>query len=110
MNYAASRILRPARAAQHRDSPLPMPPPFAPYGITRRDSYQRFFEMTIYKVQLMRDEKFDGAEENIEARTEKEAAEKLAGRLLYKQGPSSNIRAMVQAPRGGLNPTLFYER
>jgi len=65
--------------------------------------------MTIYTVQLMRDEKLDGVEESIEARSEKEAAEKIARRLLFKQGPSTNIRAMVRI--SSREPqTLFYER
>jgi hypothetical protein len=66
--------------------------------------------MSIYKVKLMRDGNFDDADQNVEARTEKEAAEKLYGRLLFKQGPSAQIRAIVQAPGGNGNPTLFYER
>ena len=65
--------------------------------------------MTIYKVQLMRDGKLDGVEENIEAKTEKEAAEKIAGRLLFKQGPSESDRAMVRTERTD-RQTLFYER
>ena len=63
-----------------------------------------------YKVQLMRDEKVDGTEQNVQAQTEKEAAEKLYGRLLFKQGPRDQVRAIVQAPGGTGNPTLFYER
>jgi len=65
--------------------------------------------MTIYTVQLVRDEKLDGIEENIEAPSEKEAAEKIAGRLLFKQGPSANIRAMVRISSKE-RQTLFYER
>ena len=65
--------------------------------------------MKIYTVQLVRDEKPDGPEENIEAPTEKEAAEKIAGRLLFKQGPSANVRATVRSS-SSKRQTLFYER
>jgi hypothetical protein len=41
--------------------------------------------MMIYKVQLVRDEQPDGTEQKVEARTEKEAAEKLFGKILFKQ-------------------------
>jgi hypothetical protein len=71
---------------------------------------QTGFKMTVHKVQLVRDRKSDGVEVNIEAPTEKEAAEKAAGMILFKQGSSENVRAIVQAPRGVGNPTLFYER
>jgi hypothetical protein len=66
--------------------------------------------MSIYKVKLMRDGNFDDADQNFEARTEKEAAEKLYGRLLFKQGPSAQIRAIVQAPCGNGYPTLLRAR
>jgi hypothetical protein len=66
--------------------------------------------MTVHKVQLVRNGKSGGAEVNIEAPTEKEAAEKASGVILFKQGSSENVRAIVQAPRGVGNPTLFYER
>ena len=66
--------------------------------------------MTVHKVQLVRERKSDGVEVNIEGPTEKEAAEKAAGMLVFKQGSSENVRAIVQAPRGVGNPTLFYER
>ena len=66
--------------------------------------------MSIYKVKLMRGGKFEDSDQNVEARTEKEAAEKLYGGLLFKQGPSAQVRVIVQAPGGNGNPTLFYER
>jgi hypothetical protein len=66
--------------------------------------------MTVYKVRVMREGKFDAEDKDIEASSEKEAAEKLYGRELFKQGPSDRMRAIVQAPRGAGNPTLFYER
>jgi hypothetical protein len=67
--------------------------------------------MAVYKVRIQREGKFDAEDQNVEARTEKEAAEKLYGQLLFKQGPSDQMRAIVQAPAGhGGNPTLFYER
>jgi hypothetical protein len=64
--------------------------------------------MTVYKVQLMRDEKLDGEELRVEAKTEKEAAEKASGHVLYKQGAASSIRALVRASAD--SQTLFYER
>jgi hypothetical protein len=67
--------------------------------------------MTIYKVRVMREGKFDSEDQNVQASSEKEAAEKLYGHILFKQGPSDQMRAIVQAPAGhGGNPTLFYER
>ena len=65
--------------------------------------------MTIYKVQLMRDGKPDGVEENMHAPTEKGAAEKIAGRILFKQGLSENIRALVRTSSNE-RQTVFYER
>jgi len=65
--------------------------------------------MTIYKVQLVLDGKLDGVEENIQALTEKDAAEQIAGRLLFKQGPSEKVRAMVRVSSAD-RQTLFYER
>ena len=65
--------------------------------------------MKIYKVQLVRDGKLDGVEENIQALTEKDAAEQIAGRLLFKQGPSENVRAMVRTATTD-RQTLFYQR
>jgi len=52
-------------------------------------------KMTIYKVQLMRDGKPDGVEENMQAPTEKGAAEKIAGRILFKQGLSEKAYAFA---------------
>jgi len=53
-----------------------------------------------------------GSEEyqSVDARTEKEAAEKLHGGLLFKQGTAEQVRAMVGLPSGNGSPTLFYER
>jgi hypothetical protein len=66
---------------------------------------------TVHRVRLMRDGKLESEEyQEVEARTEKEAAEKLHGSLLFKQGPSTRIRAMVRSSSGIANPTLFYER
>jgi hypothetical protein len=66
--------------------------------------------MTLHRVQLMRDGKLDEPQ-NIEARAEKEAAEKLFGSVLFKQGPSTQIRAMVvRSSSPSDRPTLFYER
>jgi hypothetical protein len=58
----------------------------------------------------MRDGKSDDGDQNVTAGSEKEAAEKLWGRILFKQGPSEHVRAIVQAPGGNGNSTLFYER
>lgn len=67
--------------------------------------------MTVHKVRLMQDGKLVTEEYHaVEARTEKEAAEKLFGSLLFKQGPAEQIRAMVASPSGSGSPTLFYER
>jgi hypothetical protein len=67
--------------------------------------------MAVYKVRIQRDGKFDAEDQRVEASSEKEAAEKLYGNTLYKQGPSDQMRAIVQAPAGHAgNPTLFYER
>ena len=66
--------------------------------------------MANYKVKLMRDGKLDNEDQNVQARTEKEAAEKIYGRTLFKQGPAAQVRVIVQAPGGAGNPTLFYER
>jgi hypothetical protein len=67
-------------------------------------------KMPVHKVQLMRDGKLDETHQTVEARSEKEAAEKLYGSALFKQGPASQLRAVVQSPGGGGSPTLFYER
>jgi hypothetical protein len=48
--------------------------------------------------------------QSVEARTEKEAAEKVYGRLLFKQGTAEQIRVMVGPPSDNGSPTLFYER
>ena len=53
--------------------------------------------------------KLAGVEENIQAPTEKDAAEQIAGRLLFKQGPSEKVRAMVRTSSAE-RQTLFYER
>jgi hypothetical protein len=66
--------------------------------------------MANYKVKLCRDGKWDDDDQVIQAQTEKQAAEKLFGRTLFKQGPSEQVRALVQAPAGHGNPTVFYER
>jgi hypothetical protein len=66
--------------------------------------------MSNYKVKLCRDGKFDDEDQIVKALTEKEAAEKLFGQTLFKQGPATQIRAIVQAPGGMGNPTMFYER
>jgi hypothetical protein len=67
--------------------------------------------MAIHRVRLMLDGKLVSEEyQGIEARTEKEAAEKLHGGLLFKQGTAEQLRAMVAAPSGSGSPTLFYER
>lgn len=66
--------------------------------------------MAVYKVKIMRDGKLDDATQNVTAGSEKDAAEKLYGRILFKQGPSAHVRAIVQAPGGNGTPTLFYER
>ena len=59
----------------------------------------------------MRDGKLESEEyQEVEARTEKEAAEKLHGGLLFKQGPVARVRAMVRSSSAIDNPTLFYER
>jgi hypothetical protein len=51
----------------------------------------------------------DGYQE-VQAASEKEAAEKLHGGVLFKQGPASRIRALVVSSAGTESPTLFYER
>ncbi|HEX3861310.1 MAG TPA: hypothetical protein VHY35_06410 [Stellaceae bacterium] len=66
--------------------------------------------MTNYKVKLFRDGKWDDDDQNVQARTEKEAAEKLYGQILFKQGPAEQVRAIVHAPVGNGDPTVFYER
>jgi hypothetical protein len=82
-------------------------------GVTtcrHRGKFDEGQQMSIYKVRIMRGGNFNDEAQNVEARTEKEAAEKLYGGLLFKQGQSVQMRVMVQ-PSGGLgNPTLFYER
>ncbi|HZK89527.1 MAG TPA: hypothetical protein VFC56_05205 [Stellaceae bacterium] len=66
-------------------------------------------KMKVHRVRLMQDGKLDGYQE-VQAETEKEAAEKLYGGLLFKQGPAARVRAMVLSSGGTDNPTLFYER
>jgi len=64
-----------------------------------------------HRVQLMLDGKLQGdGYTEVEAPTEKEAAEMLHGGTLYKQGPSERIRAIVLSSSATDNPTLFYER
>ena len=67
--------------------------------------------LKVHRVRLMQDGQLvgDGYQE-VQAATEKEAAEKLYGRLLFKQGPAAQIRAMVLSSSSTDNPTLFYER
>jgi hypothetical protein len=65
----------------------------------------------VHRVQLMLDGKLEGdGYQEVQAATEKEAAEKLHGSVLFKQGPASRIRALVLSSSGTDNPTLFYER
>jgi hypothetical protein len=65
--------------------------------------------MSVFKVRLMQNDKLDDEYQNVDARTEKEAAEKLHGSILFKQGPASKMRAMVLLP-GVESPILYYER
>jgi hypothetical protein len=66
---------------------------------------------TMHRVRLMRDGKLENEEyQQVQAQTEKEAAEKLYGGLLFKQGTAAQVRAMVRSSSGTDNPTLFYER
>jgi hypothetical protein len=65
----------------------------------------------MHRVQLMLDGKLEGdGYQDVQAATEKEAAEKLHGGVLFKQGPHSRIRALVLSSPGSDTPTLFYER
>jgi hypothetical protein len=67
--------------------------------------------MKVHRVRLMQDGKLDGdGYQEVRAATEKEAAEKLHGSLLFKQGPAARVRAMVLSSSATDNPTLFYER
>ena len=66
--------------------------------------------MVNYKVKLFRDGKWDDDDQVVQAQTEKEAAGKLCGRALFRQGPNEQIRALVQPPVGSGDPTVFYER
>lgn len=67
--------------------------------------------ITVHRVRLMRDGKLESEEyQEVEASTEKGAAEKLYGGPLFKQGPAARVRAMVRSSSGIDNPTLFYER
>jgi hypothetical protein len=51
----------------------------------------------------------DDEPQDVVARSEKEAAEKLHGGILFKQGRRERMRAMVTIP--GLESTiLYYER
>ena len=64
-----------------------------------------------HRVQLVAEGKVDGGGyREVEASTEKEAAEKLHGGALFKQGPRERLRAMVLSASATDNPTLFYER
>ena len=66
---------------------------------------------TVHRVRLMRDGVLESeAYQDVEARTEKEAAEKLHGGVLFKQGSVERIRAMVRSSSGNDNLTLFYAR
>jgi hypothetical protein len=65
--------------------------------------------MPVFKVRLMRDGKLDDEDQDVVAPSEKYAAEKLFGGVLFKQGPSSRMRAMVTIP-GVSGPVLYYER
>lgn len=68
-------------------------------------------KLTMHRVRLMRSGKVETEEyQEVQAATEKEAAEKLYGGLLYKQGTAEQVRAMVRSSSGVDNPTLFYER
>jgi hypothetical protein len=68
-------------------------------------------KMKAHRVQLMLDGKLDGdGYQEVQAATEKEAAEKLHGSLLFKQGPAERVRAMVLSSSAPDTPTLFYER
>jgi hypothetical protein len=68
-------------------------------------------KMRVHRVQLMPEGKLDGeGYKEVQATTEKEAAEKLYGSLLFKQGPAARVRAMVLSTSATDNPTLFYER
>jgi hypothetical protein len=66
----------------------------------------------IHRVCLMKDGKpADGnSYQEVSATTEKEAAEKLHGGVLFKQGTIERLRAMVLSSGATENPTLFYER
>ena len=65
----------------------------------------------MHRVQLMRDGNLEGdTYQEVQAASEKEAAEKLHGSLLFKQGPAERIRAIVLSSSATDNPTLFCER
>jgi hypothetical protein len=67
-------------------------------------------KMRMHRVCLMKDGKLESdSYQEVSAETEKEAAEKLHGGILFKQGPVGRIRAMVLSSSAD-NPTLFYER
>jgi len=65
--------------------------------------------MPNFKVRLVNNGILDDESQNVEARSEKEAAEKLHGGILFKQGPRERLRAMVTIP-GLESPILYYER
>ena len=65
--------------------------------------------MPNFKVRLMRNGVLDDKSQDVVARSEKEAAEKLHGAILFKQGPRERVRAMVTIP-GVESPILYYER
>jgi hypothetical protein len=68
-------------------------------------------KLRAHRVQLVLEGKFEGeGYQEVEALTEKEAAEKLYGGLLFKQGPRERLRAIVLSSSATDNPTLFYER
>ena len=65
----------------------------------------------MHRVRLILDGKPEGdGYQEVQAQSEKEAAEKLHGGLLFKQGPRERVRAMVLSSSANDNPTLFYER
>jgi hypothetical protein len=68
-------------------------------------------KVNAHRVQLVLEGKVEGeGYQEVEAPTEKEAAEKLYGGQLFKQGPRERLRAMVLPSSAAENPTLFYER
>jgi hypothetical protein len=65
--------------------------------------------MPNFKVRLINNGVLGDEPQDVVARSEKEAAEKLHGGILFKQGRRERMRAMVTIP--GLESTiLYYER